>query len=80
MSDGMASLYVHSYSYRFRLAHDPEFTVFDLIDDAARRGFDGINVSVYPPDFAHLSGGGAERPPLRIRSPRITMRKSNSRR
>jgi len=52
-----AQLYVHSFSYRYRLQHDPDFTVFSMIDDVRRHGLDGINVSVYPPEYTHLSGG-----------------------
>ncbi|MER6529931.1 TIM barrel protein [Streptomyces sp. NPDC001508] len=49
-------MYVHTYAYRFRLRHDPDFTFFDVIADAHRRGFDGINVSVYGPSYTELSG------------------------
>lgn len=55
-----AQLYLHTYGYRFRMRHDPSFSVFDLIEDARRRGFDGINMSVYGPDYLFL-GGSAER-------------------
>jgi sugar phosphate isomerase/epimerase len=50
-----AKLYVHSFSYRFRLRNDPMFTFVDFIRDAAERGFGGVNVSVYGPKYEHLS-------------------------
>lgn len=56
-------LYVHTYAYRFRLHHDPDFTIFDVIADARRRGFDGINVSVYGDKFADLGLPAAIRGP-----------------
>ncbi|MFE3280805.1 sugar phosphate isomerase/epimerase family protein [Nocardia sp. NPDC059239] len=49
-------LYVHTYAYRYRLRHDPDFTFFDVIADARQRGFDGINASVYGPAYTEISG------------------------
>ncbi|UYM06346.1 TIM barrel protein [Solicola gregarius] len=47
-------LALHSYSRRLRFVHDPDYDVFTFIDEAARRGFAGVNISLSGPDNAHL--------------------------
>lgn len=59
-------LALHSYSCRLRYLHDPGYDVFAFIDDAATRGFTGVNISLSGPDNdwlppnRHLSGEANE--------------------
>ena len=55
-----AQLYIHSWNYRFQRRYEPGFSFFDLIEDVRLRGFDGINVSVYGPEYEHLGGGDVD--------------------
>ena len=51
------ALYLHSYSLRFRFAHQPGYDVFAFMQEAARRGFAGVNVSASRPEnLRHLGG------------------------
>jgi sugar phosphate isomerase/epimerase len=59
-------LALHSFSCRLRYLHDPGYDVFSFIDDAAARGFTGVNISLSGPDNdrlppnRHLSGDSPE--------------------
>lgn len=59
---GPVALALHSYSLRLRYVHDPDYDVFSFLDDAAARGFDGVNLSLSGPDnhllrpHRHLGG------------------------
>lgn len=63
---GTIDLALHSYSCRLRYLHDPDYDVFGFIDDAAARGFTGVNISLSGPDNdclppnRHLSGDSPE--------------------
>ncbi len=52
------SLHVHSFSMRFHLRHRDAtgYDVFAYIDEMARRGFTGVNISANGPGFRDLCG------------------------
>lgn len=52
----MLNLYLHSYSFRFHYRRKPGFDVFAFIDEAARAGFSGVNITAIPPYYRYLSG------------------------
>ena len=56
------SLHVHSYSMRFHLRYRAStgYDVFSYIDEMARRGFTGVNVSANGPGLRDLCGSTAE--------------------
>lgn len=49
-------LFIHTYSLRFRLMHDPEFGVIDLLDRAVADGLAGIGLNVNGPHYRFLGG------------------------
>lgn len=53
----MIKLFLHSFSYRFHYRHKEGFDVNSFIDQAVRRGFSGVNISAYGPEYRELSLG-----------------------
>ncbi|MFZ0544159.1 MAG: TIM barrel protein [Candidatus Promineifilaceae bacterium] len=51
-------LYLHTYSLRFHLRHQPGFDVFAFIEQAAAEGFVGVCISANDAQYRHL--GSAE--------------------
>jgi sugar phosphate isomerase/epimerase len=49
-------LYLHTYSLRFHLAHQPGFDVFAFIERAAAEGFVGVCLSANDAHYRHLGG------------------------
>ncbi len=49
-------LFLHTYSFRFRLMHDPDFSVIDLLDRAVADGNVGIGLNVNGPRYRFLGG------------------------
>jgi sugar phosphate isomerase/epimerase len=49
-------LFIHTYSLRFRLMHDPDFGVIDLLDRAVADGLAGIGLNVNGPHYRFLGG------------------------
>jgi sugar phosphate isomerase/epimerase len=50
------ALYLHTYSLRFHLAHQPGFDVFAFIERAAAEGFGGVALSANDVNYRHLGG------------------------
>ncbi len=53
-------LFIHTYSFRFRLMHDPGFTIVDLLDRAVADGNSGIGLNVNGPHYRFLGGDAPE--------------------
>ena len=53
-------LFLHTYSFRFRLMHDPGFTIVDLLDRAVADGNSGIGLNVNGPHYRFLGGDAPE--------------------
>ena len=53
-------LFIHTYSFRFRLMHDPGFTIVDLLDRAVADGNSGIGLNVNGPHYRFLGGDDPE--------------------
>jgi sugar phosphate isomerase/epimerase len=53
-------LFIHTYSFRFRLMHDPGFTIVDLLDRAVRDGNPGVGLNVNGPRYRFLGGDSPE--------------------
>ena len=53
-------LFIHTYSFRFRLMHDPGFTIVDLLDRAVADGNTGIGLNVNGPHYRFLGGDSPE--------------------
>ncbi|MGI8778878.1 MAG: sugar phosphate isomerase/epimerase family protein [Solirubrobacteraceae bacterium] len=57
---------LHSYSCRLRFLHEPGYDVLAFLDDAAARGYTGVNLSLSGPDndrlppHRHLGGDSPE--------------------
>jgi hypothetical protein len=49
-------LFIHTYSFRFRLMHDPNFSIVDLLDRAVADGNTGIGLNVNGPHYRFLGG------------------------
>lgn len=49
-------LFLHTYSFRFRLTHDPAFGIVDLLDRCVADGNPGIGLNVNGARFRHLGG------------------------
>ena len=49
-------LFIHTYSFRFRLMHDPDFSIVDLLDRAVADGNSGIGLNVNGPHYRFLGG------------------------
>ncbi len=49
-------LFIHTYSFRFRLLHDPNFGIIDLLDRAVADGNVGIGLNVNGPHYRFLGG------------------------
>jgi sugar phosphate isomerase/epimerase len=49
-------LFIHTYSFRFRLMHDPSFSIVDLLDRAVADGNSGIGLNVNGPHYRFLGG------------------------
>jgi sugar phosphate isomerase/epimerase len=49
-------LYLHTYSLRFHLSHQPGFDVFAFMDRAAAEGFVGVCLSANDANYRHLGG------------------------
>ena len=49
-------LFIHTYSFRFRLMHDPDFSIVDLLDRAVADGHSGIGLNVNGPHYRFLGG------------------------
>ena len=47
-------LYLHTYSLRFHLMHQPGFDVFAFIERAAAEGFWGVCISANDEQYRHL--------------------------
>lgn len=47
-------LYLHTYSLRFHLAHQPGFDLFAFIERAAAEGFGGVCISANDAHYRHL--------------------------
>ncbi|HTW10480.1 MAG TPA: TIM barrel protein [Acidimicrobiales bacterium] len=60
-------LYLHTFGLRYNYKYNDKFDVFAFLDLAAARGFRGVNISVYRPDYKWLSGSGADHLP-RVRA------------
>ena len=56
----MIDLFIHTYSFRFRLLHDPGFTIVDLLDRAVADGNSGIGLNVNGPHYRFLGGDSPE--------------------
>lgn len=56
----MIDLFIHTYSFRFRLMHDPGFTIVDLLDRAVADGNTGIGLNVNGPHYRFLGGDSPE--------------------
>ena len=54
--DNSIQLYLHTYSLRFHLAHQPGFDVFAFIERAAAEGFVGVCLSANDAHYRHLGG------------------------
>ena len=54
-------LFIHTYSFRFRLLHDPAFDVVSLLDRAVADGNCGIGLNVNGPNLRFLGGDSPER-------------------
>ena len=52
--------FVHTWSFRFRLLHDPDFTIFDLLDRAVADGNSGIGLNINGPHYRFLGGDTPE--------------------
>ena len=66
-------LYLHTYSLRFHLAHQPGFDVFAFIERAAAEGFVGVCLSANDAYYRHL--GGKE--PARLTAIRTHLQANN---
>lgn len=53
-------LFLHTYSFRFRLMHDPGFTIVDLLDRCVADGNPGIGLNVNGPGYRFLGGDDPE--------------------
>ncbi len=53
-------LYLHTFGLRYNYKYNYKFDVFAFLDLAADRGFRGVNISVYRPDYRWLSGSGVD--------------------
>lgn len=53
-------LFIHTYSFRFRLLHDPDFGIVDLLDRAVRDGNPGVGLNVNGPRYRFLGGDSPE--------------------
>ncbi len=53
-------LFLHTYSFRFRLTHDPAFGIIDLLDRCVADGNPGIGLNVNGPRLRHLGGDSDE--------------------
>lgn len=49
-------LFIHTYSFRFRLMHDPGFSIVDLLDRAVADGNSGVGLNVNGPHYRFLGG------------------------
>lgn len=49
-------LFIHTYSFRFRLMHDPGFSIVDLLDRAVVDGNSGVGLNVNGPHYRFLGG------------------------
>lgn len=49
-------LFIHTYSFRFRLMHDPNFGIADLLDRAVSDGNCGVGLNVNGPNLRFLGG------------------------
>ncbi len=49
-------LFLHTYSFRFRLLHDPEYGIVDLLDRCVADGNPGIGLNVNGPGYRFLGG------------------------
>jgi len=56
MSATPIRLFLHTYSFRFRLMHDPAFTIVDLLDRCVADGNPGIGLNVNGPGYRFLGG------------------------
>lgn len=56
MSAVSIDLFIHTYSFRFRLLHDPDFGIVDLLDRAVRDGNPGVGLNVNGPNYRFLGG------------------------
>lgn len=56
MSQTSLALFIHTYSFRFRLLHDPDFGIVDLLDRAVADGNSGIGLNVNGPNYRFLGG------------------------
>jgi sugar phosphate isomerase/epimerase len=54
-------LYLHTYSLRFHLAHQPGFDVFAFIERAAAEGFNGVCLSANDAHYRHLGSNEPSR-------------------
>ncbi len=52
--------FIHTYSFRFRLMHDPDYSIVDLLDRAVRDGNPGIGLNVNGPGYRFLGGDAPE--------------------
>lgn len=49
-------LFLHTYSFRFRLMHDPGYSIVDLLDRCVADGNPGIGLNVNGPGYRFLGG------------------------
>lgn len=56
MSPTSLALFIHTYSFRFRLLHDPDFGIIDLLDRAVADGNPGVGLNVNGPRYRFLGG------------------------
>ncbi len=49
-------LFLHTYSFRFRLMHDPAFGIIELLDRCVADGNPGIGLNVNGPGYRFLGG------------------------
>jgi len=53
-------LFLHTYSFRFRLTLDPDYSIVDLLDRAVAEGAPGIGLNVNGPGYRFLGGDDPE--------------------